>query len=366
MEIQVQQPVVVGIALDDTTPEVVEAAATMARKLETQLVPAHAIVPFPFPTARHTKADADVVRDRVRAALGAPIADGDVAIADPVVAESSVTPFLLDLADRTHAQLLVVGGVHGATVGGWVFGTVADRVVRAARCPVLIARGVLPGPDRPILCPIDLTPQSHLGLEAALRMARRFGAPLRVLTVIPHPPRSAALETLDEEAARLERATQEELWTLVRKHDVRDVQLEVRVVAGNPAKEIIDAAQRCFLVVVASRAFDLLVPASVGDVVSRVVRNVTCSVLAVRDLDPDVEAREKQLQHVVTLRNEARKALEDGELDRAERALRIAQSILPGHASIEDDLAAVLDRAGKKDSADRHRATARILRSFHT
>lgn len=366
MEIQVKQPVVVGIPLDDTMPDVIEAAVTMARKLDTTLVPGHAIAPYPFPTARHSAQDAEVVKDRIRAALSSAISEGKVAIADPVVAESAATPFLLGLADRTHAQMLVVGGVHGATVGGWVMGTVADRVVRTGRCPVLIARGLLPGPDRPILCPVDLTPQAHLGLEAALRMARRFDAPLRVITVLPKQTRSAKLDKLDGEAEHLERATHEELWVLVRKHDVRDVQLSVDVVAGNPAKEIIDAAQRCFLVVLASRAFDLLVPASVGDVASRVLRNVTCSVLALRDLDPDVASREKQLAHVVDLRNEARKALEDGELDRAERALRIAQSILPGHAVLEDDLAAVLDRAGKKDAADRHRAAARILRSFHT
>lgn len=365
MKKEVRQPLVVGIPLDDTTRDVVEAAVAVARKLETTIVPVHAIRPYLFPTARHDAADAEGVRAAIREAFQPAIREGGVDIAEPIVEESSPTALLLAQADRLHGQILVVGGGRGPTAGGWLLGTVADRVVRAARCPVLVARGVVPGPGRPILCPIDLRPHSHLALEAALRMARRFEAPLHVLTVLPRAKGSTSLAALAEEASRLERAAQEELAELLRAHDVRDVEMDVRVVAGDAADEIIDAAQRAFMVVLSSRAFDLLVPASVGDVASRVLRNVRCSVLAVRDLDPDVEGRMKQIQHVVMLRDEARAALEAGEIERAERALRIAQTLLPGQATIEDDLATVCDRAGRPDEARRHRDVARILREFH-
>lgn len=362
----VQQPIVVGVAFDDTTPDVVATAAAMARKLETALVPAHAIALYPFPTVRHTAEDAAAARDAVTDAFKSAVSEGGLDVAQPVIEESSPTAFLLNLADRLQAQLLVVGGGRGATVGGWLMGTVADRVVRAARCPVLVARTALPGPERPILCPIDLTPHSHLALEEALRMARLFEAPLRVLTVLPRAKGAPSLAKLDEEATKLERATNQELAELLRAHDVRGVALEVRVVAGDPADEIIDAAQRAFMVVLASHAFDLLVPASVGDVASRVLRNVRCSVLALRDLDPDPAARMKQIDHVVALRNESRKALENGDVAGAERALRIARTLLPGHAGLEDDLAAVCDRGGRPEEAGRHRDAARILREFHT
>ncbi len=365
MEIQVRQPIVVGVPLDDTTPEVVAVAAALGRKLGTAVVPGHAIAPYLFPTARHTKADADAARDAVSAAFAPFLEEPGLEVAEPVVAESSPTPFLLDLADRTHAQMLVVGAGHGATIGGWLLGTVADRAVRTARCPVFVARGAMPGPDRPILCPIDLTPHSNLGLEAALRMARRFGAPLRVLTVLPRA-RGASIDALDAEAEKLDRATHEEVEQLIRAHDVRDVPLEVKVVGGSPASEILEASRLCSLVVLASRAFDLLVPASVGDVASRVLRESTCGVLAIRDRDPHIELREKQLRRVVELRDDARRALEGGDLERAEGALRVAQTILPGHAALEDDLAVVLDRAGRPDEASRHRTVARILREFHS
>jgi hypothetical protein len=141
--------------------------------------------------------------------------------------------------------------------------------------------------------------------------------------------------------------------------------VEVRVVGGEPASAILEASERARLVVLASRSFDMLVPASFGDVASSVLRNARCNVLAVRDLDADPAFRSELARRVVALRDESRRALEAGELGRAERALVVARTILPGHAVLEDDLATVCDRAGRPGDAARHRDAARILRAFH-
>ncbi|MFO0685362.1 MAG: universal stress protein [Sandaracinus sp.] len=358
-------PLLVGLALDDTLPEVAAAAVEVARRLDAPLVPVHAIAPALFPNVPRAPELGVAAAESILAALrAAPGADG-VRIEAPVIAESRAAPWLLLTADRTGAQMVVVGGGHGATVGGWLLGTVADRVVRSARCPVLVVRGGLPGPGRPIVCPVDLTPHSHLGLEEALRMARRLEAPLEVLSVVPRPARTSSVAALEAEATVLEETTRAELELLLRAHDTRDVALTVRVVAGDAASEILEASSRASLVVLASRTFDMLVPASVGDVASRVLRESRCSVLAVRDLDPDVEARTRLIAHVVALRDQSREAVGRGDLVGAERTLRVAQALLPGHAALHDDLAAVLDRAGRSEDAARQRDAARILREFH-
>jgi nucleotide-binding universal stress UspA family protein len=360
------QPIVVAVALDESIADVVGAASVLARALETALQPVHALPLWPFPTARRTAEEGARASAAVRDAV-ASHAGGSLAIAEPIVEESSAAPFIIDVARRVDAQMIVVGAGRGATVGGWLLGTVADRVTRSAQCPVFLARGgALPGPERPILCPIDLTPHSHLGLEAALRMARQLEAPLRVLTVLPQLDGKLTMDRLAEEGAKLERASREELRTLMRAHDTRDVAIEVDVSAGDATTVILDHATRASLVVLASRSFDMLGPASLGDVASRVLRRARCSVLAVRDLDAMPSVREDQISRVTTMRDRAREALEANELGRAERLLRGAATILPGFAPVHDDIATVLDRAGRTDEAARHRAVARILRGAHT
>ena len=364
MRIAVKQPVVVGVPLDDTTQDVVAAAAALAQRLETTLVPVHALPPWPFPTARRTWPEAEQAITELRRHL-APIATAGLGVTEPIVRESEPGACVLDVAAEVHAQMVVVGEGTGPTVAKWVLGTVADRVVRAARCPVFIARGTMPSADRPIVCPIDLSPHSLVGFEAALRMARRFEAPLRVVTVLPSTGLWQGIDALALEAEGLETATRRELEKLTREHDTKGVALDVRLRAGDPTDVILEEAGLGGLVVLASRAFDMLVPFSLGNVTSRVLRRTRSSVLAVRDLDEAPERREKRFERVKTLRSDAMKTASSGDLETAERSLRMAAALRPGNAAIEDDLASVIERLGRKDEADRTRALAEILRSWH-
>lgn len=364
MEIPVRQPVVAGIPLDDATEDVVVAGLALARRLGTSLLPVHALRPWPFPTARRTPAEARAARDRIVEVLRGQ-ETGGVTVTEPIVEEATPASLLLDVADRAHAQMVVVGSRRGPTIGSWLLGTVADTVVRTARCPVLVARGSLPGPGRPIVCPVDLTPHSALGFEEALRMARLFEAPVRVVTVVPPADHPATLSDLERRATELTRAAETEVAALVRAHDTRDVSWQTQVVAGEPVAAILEAAGPAALVVLASRAFDMLVPASIGDIASRLMRNARCSVLCVRDLDPHPEERERQIASITDLRARARAALSSARADEALRLLRIAAARMPGHAPVVDDLATVLDRLGRGSDAERHRALARILRESH-
>lgn len=364
MRIDVKQPVVVGIPLDATTSDVIAAAASLAQRLETTLVPVHALRPWPFPTARRTDAEAEAAKAAIRQHL-APIAATGLGIADPLVRESEPGPLMLDVADEVHAQMIVVGEGTGPTVAKWLLGSVADRVVRSARCPVWVARGTMPGPERPIVCPVDLSPHSRLGFEEALRMARRYDAPLRVVTVLPSPGLSQGVDALAVEAAGLESATRSEIDKLTREHDTKGVALDVRVRAGDPTDVILEEARLASLVVLASRAFDMLVPASLGNVTSRVLRRSRCAVLAVRDTDESPERREKRYARVALLRSDALSSASKGDLETAERLLRMAAALQPGMAAIEEDLADVLDKAGRSAEAERYRVLASILRRSH-
>lgn len=360
MRIDVKQPVVVGVPLDATTADVIAAAAALAQRLETQLVPVHALRPWPFPTARRSADEADAAKKAIVQHL-VPIAQAGLGVAEPIVRESEPAGLVVDVADEVRAQLVVVGEGTGPTVAKWLLGTVAERVVRTARVPVLIARGTMPGPRKPIVCPMDLSPHSRLGLEAALRMARRFEAPVRVVTVLPSVG-TQNVDALAIEAAGLEAATRSELAKITTEHDTTGVTLEVRVLAGDPAEVILDEARSAALVVLASRAFDWLVPVSLGNVTSRVLRRTRASVLAVRDLDEAPEQRERRIVRVTTLRADAAKAAAGHDLDTAERLLRMAAALQPGMAVIEEELADVLEQAGRKDEAERYRALAAILR----
>lgn len=357
----IRQPVVLALPLDETTPDIVDAASRLTRALHAQLVTVHATSRAPARKAFHEE---EIVRarERLREWLAEPARQG-LPVAEPVVETDDAAALVLRVADLTGAQLIVAGHGRGPTVQEWLLGSVVDRLARHARCPVFIARGTMPGPGRPVVCAIDGSPHSRTGLFAALRMARLFEAPLRLVTVV-EPVRTIGMHAaeLDAKAAELEAIAKRELDELLASMDTSGVEVSVDVRAGSTARVLVDASRDAHLLVIASRSFDHLVPMSTTDVTERVVRSARCSVLAVRDTSIDDEARERALRHVAELRTAARDKRSRGDHAGAAQTLRTAVALAPAHSGLEDELADALEGAGNAAEASHHREVAAMIR----
>lgn len=357
----IRQPVVLALPLDETTADLVDAGARLARALETQLVTVHATSRGPARKAFREEEIAHA-RERLREWLAAPAGQG-LPIAEPVIEAEDPALLVLRVAQLTGAQMIVAGHGRGTTVQEWLLGSVVDRLAREAHCPVFIARGTMPGPGKAIACAVDGSPHSRTGLFAAIRMARLFSAPLRVITAIHalHSVRMRA-DQLDAKVGEMEATARTETEELLGSVDTSGLEVSIDVQAGRPARVILDASRDAHLLVIASRSFDHLVPMSTTDTTERVVRHSRCSVLAVRDDAPDHEARERALHHVVELRAAARARRERGDHAGAVDALRVATTLAPAHAGLEDELADALDAAGKAAEAGHHREVAAMIR----
>ncbi|HZQ99286.1 MAG TPA: universal stress protein [Chloroflexota bacterium] len=104
-------------------------------------------------------------------------------------------------ADALGADLVVMA-THGRTgLGRWLFGSVADGVLRQAGTPVLLVPPYTPpwtaaelarGPRR-VLVPLDGTDLSEAALEPAAALAAAGGAEVRLLRVAAPTPPSAVV-----------------------------------------------------------------------------------------------------------------------------------------------------------------------------
>jgi len=121
-----------------------------------------------------------------------------VAAVDYPVTAVSVEALVVDEIVARAADLpadLIVMGTHGRSgFDRLVLGSVAERVLVKAKCPVLTvprrAADVAPTPERlfqNVLCPIDFSPSSLAALKYAEGLARA-GATLRVLHVVERLP----------------------------------------------------------------------------------------------------------------------------------------------------------------------------------
>jgi len=163
-----------------------------------------------------------------------------------VVQEGTAADAILCLAQDRKISLIVLG-THGRRgFDQLILGSVTERVLRYAKCPVLTVRPTAPGSSnegagdepvliRRILCCVDFSAHSQRALEYALSAAETYDAEVSVLHVLDKVPEWAdvAQET-DAAMANLEKLCPPAAPGSPKTH------LEVRL--GKPYQEILKFA----------------------------------------------------------------------------------------------------------------------------
>jgi nucleotide-binding universal stress UspA family protein len=192
-------------------------------------------------------------------------------------------------AEERKADLLVVGA-HGATgLSRTLLGSVAERVVRHAHCPVLVARHS--PKSRTVLVATDFSDPSLPAVAAAGEEARRSGAKLTIFHSIdlglslaaemPEPLTTAPFGFSSGAREELRDAVDRKLASALARYGIDGD----RVVAFGPAAQAIlryaDQLQ-AGLIVVGTVGRTGLPRLLLGSVAEKVVRTAACSVLVVR------------------------------------------------------------------------------------
>ena len=206
---------------------------------------------------------------------------------------------ILDRAVRLAADLIVIG-THG--ISGFehlVLGSVTEKVLRKATCPVLTvppsAQATSQLPFRRLLCAVDFSEWSLEALKLAVSFAQESGATLTLLHVLewpwhePPPPAFDDLPIAQADALRsyrqyLQATALTRLGTLVPEELAGRITVAPRVSHGKPYVEILrvaaeDKADLIVLGVHGRRAIDILL---LGSTTNQLVRHATCPVLTQR------------------------------------------------------------------------------------
>ena len=200
-------------------------------------------------------------------------------------------------AAELPADLIVIG-THG--LGGFrhlVLGSVAEKVLRCAPCPVLTVppRSVATArlPFEHVLCAIDFSDCSLAALEFAMTTALGSGASLTLAHVLewpweePPPPNFDELPKAEATALRVYRQRREQ-DALARLHALAPEGLHdrchVRVSHGRSYVEILRLAgeERADLIVLGVHGRNPVDLALFGSTTNQIVRRATCPVLTLR------------------------------------------------------------------------------------
>jgi nucleotide-binding universal stress UspA family protein len=216
------------------------------------------------------------------------------------IAEGNPAAQILAAAAETQSDLLVMG-THGRSgFERLVLGSVTEKVLRKAACPVLsVPPHDVDGESAPpvefgrVVCAIDFSESSMRGLDYAMSIAQEANARLTVVHVLELPPKPPAdLQenvlgkplTLNQYIAAAEEDRRARLGDAVPESVRAYCTVETVLATGKPYREIlrIAAEQRSDLIVMGIHGRGGADLFFFGSTTQHVVREASCPVLTLR------------------------------------------------------------------------------------
>ena len=283
--------IVVGVDGSESSQAALEWAVAEAKLRGT---PVTALMAWGYLDQHHVPAedrsfDPDYDEASARDALAQYVDDvlGPEAAADVELRPSCDLPFRALLEAGGDAEVLVVGARGRGGFAGLLLGSVSQKVLHHAPCPVAVIRaGHGPSPkdgEGRIVVGVDGSPNSDAALRWAITEARRRDASVEVVHawhlpfVAPYPYVSGDLDTatferdahevLDQAVRRAKPAPQDRITTLLS--------------LSGPSSLLLEASKGADLIVVGSHGRSGVKAALLGSISHQVTLHATCPVVVV-------------------------------------------------------------------------------------
>jgi nucleotide-binding universal stress UspA family protein len=286
---------VVGVERSERSRDALALARTLARAVGARLIlvavypvagRSAVMPPVAYAAARAEEAEATLEW------VARPLAG--VAASSRAVPCTSVARGLKEVAEEEGALAIVVGPSHRGVLGRVVPGSVGERLLHSAPCPVAVApRGHWSDPALGRIRRIGIgflaTPEADEALCAAIGIATRTGAAVRAVSVV-EPPAGGAAMTFGLHYDDLERIARDDLSQSLKRTigDVTSpVEIAGEVVDGYADDELARVSDDVDLLVCGSRGRGPLGRVMLGSVSAGVLRKARCPVLVIPRGAPD-------------------------------------------------------------------------------
>ncbi len=283
--------IVAATDLSASSRDACDRAALLAHTHGAQLTLMHALASSALDELRRTgaTADAQAIEDDARARLHALATElqqrHGASVAERLAAGHPLSE-IVDLAERLDAALLVTGTRGSGASRGVVIGTMAERITRFTKRPVLLVRQAVRGPYRRVLVPVDFSPWSLSAVLVADRLAPAATLVLMHAVELPFEGRrrrfGVADQSLPRQRERARDAAQSQLQALAAQTGLPAERLLPSTPEGEDPWVLIAQQERahdCELIVMGRQGRHALGELMLGSTTRRVLAGCRADVL---------------------------------------------------------------------------------------
>lgn len=204
----------------------------------------------------------------------------------------SAAPTILEYSFDNDIDLIVLGTNGRRGIGHLLIGSVAEEVVRLAKCPVFTVRESenlksLKAYNN-ILVPLDFSEHSQNAISYAKEIASAYDSKLQILHVIEetkHPAFSlSGKSSIFDLVPDIEEQSKNRISEMLSQAPGSETKNNIFIKAGHAAKDIIDFAweNSSDLIVIATHGLTGIEHLLLGSVTEKVVRMAHCPVVTIK------------------------------------------------------------------------------------
>lgn len=282
----------------------------------------------------------------------------------PILEYGNYCDKIVNASNKLGTNLIIVGSGNKLKGGALQLGTTTEKIIRKSNKPVFVVKIGQILDIKNIVCPVDFSKESGRALNSAIIISRMVGAKLVILSVYPEFKHNfAQLDAAQiNESRYLEH--KKEFSTFLETFNLIDLNFEKQIVGGHPSEEILKCIEKnsSDLLIMGTTGKSGISKILMGSVTERVIREVPCSFITVKNEDVVALELESKIQDIENHYSLAQKLFKNGFFEESIRQYKICLDINMMHIPSLRGIARVYEKIGDVENSKKHKEMAdRIL-----
>ncbi|MFD1160963.1 universal stress protein [Hwangdonia seohaensis] len=282
----------------------------------------------------------------------------------PILEYGNYCDKVVGAADHINANLLIVGSGNKLKDDAFQLGSTAEKIIRKSNKPVFVVKDGQTLDIKNIICPVDFSKESSHALNSAIIISRMVDAKLVILSVYPYFKYNfSKLDAAQiNEARHLEH--EKEFKAFLEDFNLIDLNYETQVMGGDPSEKILKSIKKnkSDLLIMGTTGKSGISKILMGSVTEKVIREVPCSFITLKDEDVVVLELESKIQDIENHYNLALKLFKNGFFQESIQQFKICLDINFMHIPSLKGIAEVYEKLGDTDNTKKYKEMAeRVL-----
>jgi len=219
---------------------------------------------------------------------------------NPIIEYGNYCDEIVNASDKINTNLIIVGAGEKLKEDTFQLGTTAEKIIRKSNKPVFVVKNNQTLDIKSIICPVDFSKESKRALNNAIIIARLFEVKLVILSV--YSPFRQIFTKLDPVEINEQRKSDliKEFNKFLEEFNLIDVNYIKEIKGGEPAEEILKAIKNyeSDLLIMGTTGKSGISKILMGSVTEKVIREVLCSFITLKNEDAIVLELESKIQDI--------------------------------------------------------------------